>query len=316
VALRRISPEAYRRWTLAALVCLAIIILTGAAVRLTGSGLGCSRWPQCEKGKLVGAANGHQIIEQVNRLFTGVMIVVIMGAIAGSLLRNPRRKDLTRLSLSLIVGVLLQAVVGGILVLSDLHPVALMAHFLLSSVVLVASLVLHQRAGEATARSYRPTVPEPVRKLVRACGALGIVVVVSGTVVTGTGPHSGSITDKLGKVKPIKRFGFHLDSVARVHSILVMILIGLVLYLYWKIRGTPSWTLLEDRLTAVLFALFVQGGIGYAQYFTKLPVGLVSAHVAGATIVVITLTRLVLKTREPAAVEVAIPPCVSLAPQR
>jgi heme a synthase len=301
---------------LAALVFLSIIILTGAAVRLTGSGLGCSRWPQCEKGTPVGAANSHQLIEQVNRLFTGLMAVAIMGALAGSLLRNPRRKDLTRLSLSLVVGFLLQGVVGGILVLSHLHPIALMAHFLLSAVVLVASLVLHQRAGEDTARSYRSTVPESVRRIVRACAAFGIIVVVSGTVVTGTGPHSGSITDKLGKVKPVKRFGFHLDSVARAHSILVMVLIGLVLFLYWKIRGTPTWTLLEDRLTAVLFALFIQGGIGYAQYFAKLPVGLVAAHVAGATIVVITLTRLVLKTREAVVVETAIPPSASLVPQR
>jgi heme a synthase len=316
VAIRRITPQAYRRWTLAALVFLSIIILTGAAVRLTASGLGCSRWPQCEKGTLVGAANGHQAIEQINRLFTGLMAVAIMGALAGSLLRNPRRKDLTRLSLSLVVGFLLQGVVGGILVLSHLHPIALMAHFLLSAVVLVASLVLHQRAGEDTARSYRPTVPESVRSIVRACAALGVIVIVSGTVVTGTGPHSGSLTDKVGKVKPVKRFGFHLDSVARVHSILVMVLIGLVLFLYWKIRGTPAWTLLEDRLTAVLFALFVQGGIGYAQYFTKLPVGLVAAHVAGATIVVITLTRLVLKTREAVAVETAIPPSASLVAQR
>ncbi len=316
MALRRITPHAYRRWTLAALSFLSIIILTGAAVRLTASGLGCSRWPQCEKGTLVGAANGHQAIEQINRLFTGLMAVAIMGALAGSLLRNPRRKDLTRLSLSLVAGFLLQGVVGGILVLSHLHPIALMAHFLLSAVVLVASLVLHQRAGEDTARSYRPTVSESVRRIVRACAALGIIVVVSGTVVTGTGPHSGSIIDKLGRVKPVKRFGFHLDSVARVHSILVMVLIGLLLFLYWKIRGTPAWTLLEDRLTAVLFALFVQAGIGYAQYFTKLPAGLVAVHIVGATAVVITLTRLVLKTREAVAVEAAIPPSASLVPQR
>ncbi len=301
---------------MAALSFLSIIILTGAAVRLTASGLGCSRWPQCEKGTLVGAANGHQAIEQINRLFTGLMAVAIMGALAGSLLRNPRRKDLTRLSLSLVAGFLLQGVVGGILVLSHLHPIALMAHFLLSAVVLVASLVLHQRAGEDTARSYRPTVSESVRRIVRACAALGIIVVVSGTVVTGTGPHSGSIIDKLGRVKPVKRFGFHLDSVARVHSILVMVLIGLLLFLYWKIRGTPAWTLLEDRLTAVLFALFVQAGIGYAQYFTKLPAGLVAVHIVGATAVVITLTRLVLKTREAVAVEAAIPPSASLVPQR
>jgi heme a synthase len=316
VVLRRITPQAYRRWTLAALVFLSIIILTGAAVRLTASGLGCSRWPQCEKGTLVGAANSHQLIEQVNRLFTGLMAVAIMGALAGSLLRNPRRRDLTRLSLSLVVGFLLQGVVGGILVLSHLHPVALMAHFLLSAVVLVASLVLHQRAGEDTARSYRPTVPEPICQIVRASAAIGVIAVISGTVVTGTGPHSGSVTDKVGKVEPIKRFGFHLDSVARVHSILVMVLLGSLLYLFWKVRKTPSWTVLEDRLTAVLVAVFLQGGVGYVQYFTKLPAGLVAVHIVGATAVVITLTRLVLKTREAVDQDLAIPPYASLVHQQ
>jgi heme a synthase len=297
-------------------VFLSIIILTGAAVRLTGSGLGCSRWPQCEKGVLVGAANGHQVIEQVNRLFTGLMAVAIMGALAGSLLRKPRRKDLTRLSLSLVVGFLLQGVVGGILVLSHLHPVALMAHFLLSVVVLVASLVLHQRAGEDTARSYRPTVPEQVRRIVRGCAAIGVIAVVSGTVVTGTGPHSGSITNKDGTVEPIKRFSFHLDSVARIHSILVMLLLASLLYLFWKIRKTPAWTVLEDRLTAVIFAVFLQGGVGYAQYFTKLPAGLVAVHIVGATSVVITLTRLVLKTREAVDRDPVTPPYASLVHQQ
>lgn len=316
MALRRITPQAYRRWTLAALVFLSIIILTGAAVRLTASGLGCSRWPQCEKGTLVGAANSHQLIEQVNRLFTGLMAVAIMGALAGSLLRHPRRKDLTRLSLSLVVGFLLQGVVGGILVLSHLHPVALMAHFLLSAVVLVASLVLHQRAGEDTARAYRLTVPESVRRIVRACAAIGIVAVVSGTVVTGTGPHSGSVTDKAGKVEPIKRFGFQLDSVARVHSILVMALLASLLYLFWKIRKTPSWTVLEDRLTAVIGVVFLQGGVGYVQYFTKLPAGLVAVHIVGATAVVITLTRLVLKTREAVDQDPVTPPYASLVHQQ
>ena len=294
MALRRISPQVYRRWTLAALVFLAIIILTGAAVRLTASGLGCSSWPKCERGTVIGAANSHQIIEQVNRLFTGLMAVAIMGALAGSLLRNPRRKDLTRLSLSLVVGFLLQGVIGGILVLSHLHPLALMAHFLLSALVLVASLVLHQRAGEENARRYRSTVPDRVRTLVRAAAAVGVVVVTSGTVVTGTGPHAGS-----NNGEPVKRFSLALDSVARVHSILVMVLIGLLLYLYWQIRNTPLWTLLEDRLTAVFIAVFMQAAIGYTQYFTKLPVALVAAHIAGATAVVITLTRLQFLTRAP-----------------
>ena len=292
MALRRISPQAYRRWTLAAVVSLVIIIVTGAAVRLTGSGLGCSRWPECEKGQFIGASNAHQTIEQVNRFFTGVMIIVIIGAVAGSLLRMPRRRDLTRLSLALVVGILLQAVVGGIVVKTRLHPLAVIWHFLISAVMLAGGLVLHQRAQDENT-SHRLTVPATVRRIVLACGALGAIVVISGTVVTGTGPHSGAY-----KNDPVRRFGFHLDTVAKVHSILVMALLATLLFLFLKIRRTDAWLVLEDRLTAVLFAVFVQGAIGYVQYFTKLPVGVVAAHIAGSTAVMITLTRLVLRTRE------------------
>lgn len=292
MGLPRISPARYQRFTLAALVLLAIIIVTGAAVRLTGSGLGCNDWPNCEPGKFVAAANGHQAIEQVNRLFTGLMAVAIMAALAGSLVREPRRKDLTRLSLSLVGGFLLQAVVGGIVVKSHLHPLAVMWHFLLSALVLVAALVLHQRAGEPASRTYQLTVDPRVNRLVRAAAAVGIAAVVSGTVVTGTGPHSGAYRDD-----PVRRFSFSLISVARVHSLLVLILIGLLLWLFRSIRRTADWAVIEDRLSLTLLAVFMQGGIGYFQYFTKLPVALVSAHIVGATAVIITLTRLVLATR-------------------
>ena len=292
MGLPRISPARYQRLTLIALVLLAIIIVTGAAVRLTGSGLGCNDWPNCEPGTFVGAANNHQLIEQINRLFTGLMAVAIMAALAGSLLRAPRRRDLTRLSLSLVGGFLLQAVVGGIVVKSHLHPFAVMWHFLLSAIVLVASLVLHQRAGEVDGGSYLVIVATRVRRLVLAASAVGIAAVVSGTVVTGTGPHSGAY-----KNDPVRRFSFALISVARVHSLLVLALIGLLLWLFRTIGKTPDWAVLEDRLSMTLLAVFVQGGIGYVQYLTKLPAAIVAAHIAGATTVVITLTRLVLATR-------------------
>jgi heme a synthase len=292
--MRRISPARYQRLTLLALVFLAIIIFTGAAVRLTGSGLGCNDWPNCEPGRLVAASNSHQAIEQINRLFTGLMAVSIMGALAGSLLRLPRRKDLTRLSLSLVGGFFLQAVVGGIVVKTKLHPLAVMWHFLLSAIVLVAALVLHQRASETVSNGYRLTVRPNVRRLVVAAACLGTLAVISGTVVTGTGPHSGAYKDE-----PVRRFSFALISVARVHSFLVLALLAVLLVLFRTIRRTPDWTVCEDRLGVVLFAVFAQGGIGYFQYFTKLPAGLVAAHVAGATAVVITLTRLLLVTRTP-----------------
>jgi heme a synthase len=293
VAAPRITPERYRRLTLAALVFLSAIIVTGAAVRLTGSGLGCHKWPNCEPGTLVAARNYHQSVEQINRLFTGLMAVVIMVCLAGSWLRMPRRRDLTVLSTSLVVGFFLQAVVGGIVVLTKLHPLAVMWHFLLSGVVLVAGLVLHHRAGEGSG-PYRPTVPDVVFRLVRWCAAAGALAVIAGTVVTNTGPHGGA-----NKGDPVRRFPMALVSVVRVHSILVFCLLALLLVLYRQARRTAAWSLIEDRLEAVFFAVFVQGAIGYFQYFTKLPVLLVGTHIIGSIAVIITLTRLVLVTREP-----------------
>jgi heme a synthase len=293
VPVRRITPERYRRLTVTALVFLAVIIVTGAAVRLTGSGLGCHKWPNCEPGNVVAARDYHQAVEQINRLFTGVMAVAIMVCLAGAWLRTPRRRDLTSLATSLVVGFFLQAVVGGLVVLTKLHPLAVMWHFLLSGVVLVAGLVLHQRAGEGPG-PYRTNVSPPVLRLVRWCAASGALAVIAGTVVTNTGPHGGA-----HKGDPVRRFPMALVSVTRVHSILVFCLLGLLLVLYRHARRSSSWALIENRLEAVFFAVFVQGAIGYFQYFTKLPVMLVGAHIIGSIAVIITLTRLVLVTRSP-----------------
>ena len=143
-----VSPRAYRRLTFVALVFLAAIIVTGALVRLTDSGLGCTDWPNCERGTLIRVSNGHQAVEQINRLFTGAMMIAVTVAVLASLRLVPRRRDLTWLSVSLVVGVLGQAVVGGVVVLTHLHPAAVVWHFLLSIAVLTAALVLHRRARE------------------------------------------------------------------------------------------------------------------------------------------------------------------------
>jgi cytochrome c oxidase assembly protein subunit 15 len=124
-----LQPARYRTITIAALVALCVIVVSGAAVRLTGSGLGCDDWPNCNDTKLVDVSTGHAAVEQVNRLFTGVVAVAVIGAVLGSVVRVPRRRDLTRLSLGLVAGVIAQIVLGGITVLTDLHPVSVMGHF-------------------------------------------------------------------------------------------------------------------------------------------------------------------------------------------
>ena len=142
-----LSPAAYRRVTLVALVALAFIIVSGAAVRLTGSGLGCPDWPTCADNRVVAPLEYHAMVEFVNRTVTGLVSVAVILAVLGSLRRTPRRRDLTWLSVGLVAGVVGQIVLGGLTVLFELRPGFVMAHFLLSMVILADAVVLHDRAG-------------------------------------------------------------------------------------------------------------------------------------------------------------------------
>jgi cytochrome c oxidase assembly protein subunit 15 len=297
VALPVVSPARYRRLTLAALVMVSAIIVTGAAVRLTGSGLGCPDWPTCDQGRLVSVSSGHQAIENINRLFTGAMVVALIATVLASFLLPTRRRDLRWLSASLVVGVLGQAVVGGIVVLTDLHPAAVMWHFLLSIAVVSAGMVLHRRAGEPGG-PYAPSVPLDVRRHVVAVVALLAVAIVTGTVVTGTGPHAGD--------EQARRWGFTILSVARVHGIVVMTTIGVAVWLAVRIRRRPAGRRLEDALSLFLLAAVVQAGIGYVQYGTGVPAVLVAFHVLGATIVWIAAMHLLLETRAPVSATVPV----------
>ncbi|MGH9117679.1 MAG: COX15/CtaA family protein, partial [Acidimicrobiales bacterium] len=151
-----VSPVAYRRITLVALVALVAIIVTGAAVRLTDSGLGCTSWPTCDETTIVPRWEYHQMIEGVNRFFTGVVSVAVALAVLGSRRRTPRRSDLTGWSLALVAGVVGQIVLGGLTVLFHLWPPLVMGHLLLSLALVTCGVVLHERAGWAAPRPRRP----------------------------------------------------------------------------------------------------------------------------------------------------------------
>jgi cytochrome c oxidase assembly protein subunit 15 len=288
----RLSPRAYRTLTFAALVSLCIIVVTGALVRLTDSGLGCADWPKCSSSKFIDVSSNHAAIEQINRLFTGVVAVAVILAVAGSLLRSPRRRDLTWLSLSLVVGVIGQAVVGGVVVLTHLHPIAVQQHFLLSMVIVAAALILHRRASLAEGECWGRAVSKRTMTAVRAVILAAAVAFVAGTVVTGSGPHSGQ-----NKGKPVRRFGFTILSVTRVHSIAVIVTIALALLLVWRIRGTADRDRLEGPLSAALILGLMQGVVGYVQYFNGIPVGLVAIHVTLATLLWLSLVNLAIATR-------------------
>lgn len=270
-----LSPVAYRRVTTAAAVALAAIILTGAAVRLTGSGLGCPDWPTCDADRLVAPLEFHPMVEFVNRLVTGAVSVAVVLAVLGSLVRTPRRRELTWLSLGLVAGVVGQIVLGGITVLVDLHPAAVMNHFLLSMVLLANALVLRHRAGQPDGVPRERLVAEPsVRRAVAVVVGLAAVVLVAGTVVTGAGPHGGD--------EEARRFGFTPSAATRVHGLTVWALLMATLVLVWLVRRHQLHARLGRQLEQLLVAIVGQGIVGYLQYVLDVPAGLVMLHIAGA----------------------------------
>jgi len=288
-SLVRLTPGRYRTVTAVALGLLVTIVISGAAVRLTGSGLGCDDWPNCNDRQLVDVSSGHAAIEQVNRLFTGLVAVAVIAAVLGSLWRVPRRRDLTWLSVGLVAGVLGQIVLGGITVLVDLHPLAVQGHMLLSQILVATAVVLLRRAGEPDG-PRRPVVDVVTARLTWALATVTALAIVAGTVVTGAGPHAGD--------QEVQRFEIDISAAARVHSVLVIVAVALaaVLGIHLQRRGEGR-RVLQGPLSSWIFVALLQGAIGYIQYFNDVPELLVGLHVAGATAVWAMTVWLVLSTR-------------------
>ena len=268
-----------------ALVALqAGIVVTGGAVRLTGSGLGCPTWPQCTPGSYTPVphqAQGrlHSWIEFGNRLLTFVLIISIIAAVIGVIRwrREYReQKALLWLAGAQLLGVIAQIVLGGITVLTHLNPAAVGAHFLLSIILLAASLSLRQRMLQTTRVQASPTSTVLIRVLL----GLTTLVLTLGTVVTGSGPHAGDI----------QAHRYHLDprTISWLHADTVIALIALTFALILLIKVSENESgrsLLMRRATLFLFICLAQGLIGYIQYFTGLPEALVAAHLLGADLV-------------------------------
>lgn len=294
----RLSPRAYQRITLVALVALAFIVVTGAGVRLTGSGLGCPNWPTCDDGRIVAPLEYHAMVEFVNRTVTGLVSVAVMLAVLGSLVRTPRRRDLTWLSLGLVAGVIGQIVLGGLVVLFDLYPPLVMGHFVLSMLLLLDATVLHHRAGLPDGTVQVPAVGPEHLTLGRLLMAASAVAILLGTVVTGSGPHAGSRDGEL-----VERLPFDVGDVARLHSISVLIFGALTLYIVRSLRVAGAPASVMERARTLLVVLVAQAAVGYTQYFTGVPALLVALHILGAVAVWIAVLRLVLALRVPVAAQ-------------
>ena len=276
--------------TLVALVALAFIIVSGAAVRLTGSGLGCPDWPTCADDRVVAPLEYHAMVEFVNRTVTGLVSVAVILAVLGSLRRQPRRRDLTWLSLGLVAGVVGQIVLGGLTVLFELKPGFVMAHFLLSMVILADAVVLHDRAGRPDERPPPPSAGAGGWVADRDLRSLGSLVVAAaglvlflGTVVTSSGPHGGD--------EKAERLQFALPEVARFHGVSVFLFLGVTLVLLWRLRSARAPMGVLRRGEVVLAVSVAQAAVGYIQYFNGVPAGLVGVHVAGAAAVWVAALR-------------------------
>jgi len=286
---RRISLTTYRRITLLALLALAVIVVSGAAVRLTGSGLGCEDWPRCSEERFVAEGEFHALVEFINRMFTGVVSVAVILAVLGSLWLDQRRRDLTFWSLGLVAGVIGQIVLGGLVVLFDLSPWLVLGHFALSMVLVWNAVVLHHRAGMPIGPRVSTLSPR-LTMLTRGVVALSMIVIFSGTIVTGSGPHSGAHGDQF-----VERLPFAVHNVARLHGSAMIAFLAATLALGWMLRpgsaevNSTAAPRARRDLSTLLTVLVAQGALGYVQYFSDVPPLLVGIHVAGATTLWITM---------------------------
>ena len=310
----RLTPAKYQRITYLSVLLLSLIIVTGAAVRLTGSGLGCSDWPTCEDDQLVAEIDDvHAMVEFVNRVITGVVSLAVIFAVLGSLFREPRRKDLTWWSLGLVVGVIVQILVGALVVREHLPPSLVIAHFLISMVLVWNAVELHHRAKFSMGLPPQPAWT-PLRSLSSLLVLLASGVLVTGTLVTGSGPHSGAETTQTKEALEnfqegalhlntesfeVKRLPFDVPDVARIHAITMIVFLIVMTYTVFRISRIAKTKYVFSQAQNLLTVAVLQGAIGYTQYFTDVPALLVGFHIAGAVAVWIMTLRLYLAFRLP-----------------
>ncbi|MCX6443008.1 MAG: COX15/CtaA family protein [Actinobacteria bacterium] len=259
----------------------AALVVTGAAVRLTGSGLGCPTWPECTPGSYTPVP--HQAepqlnawIEFGNRLLTFVLVIASIVVIIAVL--KSKRRDLRGLAIGQVLGIFGQGILGGITVLTDLNPIPVAGHLLLSIILIAGATSLYSRRH--TPAIFVKAAPL-TNKISIAHLALSFVVIILGTIVTGSGPHAGDAQ--------AKRFGYDIRTVAWLHADVVIFLLGITLAFYVA-QGTSPET--KKAITIFSVVALAQGGIGYIQYFTGVPEILVAAHLLGATLVWIAAWRI------------------------
>jgi len=295
-----IALKAWERKTLVAnLIAQTGIVLTGAIVRLTSSGLGCPTWPECVEGSIAPTSaqteSWHKYVEFGNRLLTFVLLVVALVTIVAIVKLNKRRshaglakrRSLTALALGSLAGIFAQAILGGITVLTGLHPLTVAAHFMLSIGLITVAQHLLTKASEPEDLPVATQVVSPIHIAMKIHVWLALLVVFIGTLVTGSGPHAGDSAE-------IVRLGFDPRVISWIHADVVLLFVGLTIGLVVALTATRAPRQVTRQAWIVLVICIIQGFVGYTQYFTGLPWVLVAIHVLGACLLWIYSVRLYL----------------------
>ncbi len=273
-----VTPRTFLRITQVTVVLVVLNIVTGAAVRLTDSGLGCPDWPNCSQHRITPALSFHPAVEFANRMVVVVLCVTTAVTLLAALRRTPRRRGLVWLSAGLLGGVLGEAVLGAVVVYTKLNPYAVMTHFLVGIALLTDAVVLALRAGQVPRVGAGVSkVGRRERRISQAMVGLLALAVAAGTATTGAGPHAGG--------PGAKRLPVPLADMARLHSSIVICLVGVTLLLLYLLDRSGAPPSVLERARLLLGAMVVQGVIGYTQYFSHLPALLVGVHVFGVTVV-------------------------------
>jgi cytochrome c oxidase assembly protein subunit 15 len=279
-----------RRISLANLIAQSGIIVTGAIVRLTGSGLGCPTWPDCTPGSLIpvaGQVEGfHKYIEFGNRTLTFLVLAISIALFVFSLINEKR--NIILWSFLPLIGTLLQAVLGGITVLTGLNPFTVMAHFLLSIILVGISVKIYNYFND---QRISKSLPKIVDNYIKIVTLVGFAVITLGTVTTGSGPHSG---DEIAA-----RFNLDLRVIAWLHADTVLLFVGLIIGLLVITKLNSESNHLYKTTRTLFIICLLQGFIGYVQWFNDLPWVLVSLHVIGAVITWIAIANLALFSSNP-----------------
>jgi len=291
------SLRRYRQIAILTVAGVCFVTVAGAVVRLTGSGLGCDDWPNCNDERFIDVSSGHAAIEQINRLVSGLVGIPTLLMAIGAFRVRPARSGLKVPSLVVLVTILGNGVVGGLAVRGDLHPFLVQSHFLLAMLSIGFGLVaIHRAKPEPVVARSSIGVTPLVTALMLGLGVLVAASLATGTVVTGAGPHAGDET--------ARRYGFDISTVAEIHSVTVWVAVASFLALVVVLRRDRElFDRLSRNVSTWMFLAVVQGGIGYLQYFNDIPATLVAAHVAGATALWVVTVQLIQAALEPLAAD-------------